>query len=793
MFVNSHNEAYFIMLKLYFLKDEIVENQYIIFPNKTYIIGRKGKGADIQIEHPFISAQHLCLSITENGQIQLSDNGSTHGTFLNSFQKPLTQKEKYHIKTQDTVFLALNSGISIRFSIEDESQKNAKISDFFQQNAKITIGRASDNTIVLAHPTVSRHHAHIYKENGRFVLQENAARNGTFVNGHIIKEAQIITEKDWIQIGPYQFSLETPQSEIISHQNAHIAAIIAKDLLTTLPNKSNILDLRGINIPIPEGEMIAIMGPSGCGKSTFINALSGNFPANPENGSIKIWGFELNQANFPYLKQFIGFVPQENIVHENLRVSQCLYYAAKLKLPDATDEERIQRIEEVLNQLQLNDNQSIGLKEKMISQLSGGQKKRISIAIELLSKPSVLFLDEPTSPLDPQTIDDFLSCLRNLTKAKSGEIATTIVVVTHKPEDLAYMDKVMFLATGGFLTYYGEVEGLKPYWQVENIKDIYAKTDTIEKGKAQTAIWQQSNKIKTLAKYHPQQEKQQATRKEDSPFRQFYWLSKRYFSLKTNDFANTLLLLVQAPVIAILMCFMFEKISLSWVFMMAISALWFGTNNAGREIVGEMPIYLRERMFNLQIIPYILSKLSVLTAFSVLQIGSFLAILSLKFTLPNAAILFLIMFVLSLTAILLGLLISVSVKNNTQVMTTIPLILIPQILLAGVLSEVKGGMEYVSFLSLLRWGTSAFSDAIGQVSISQICTNLAHNAQKCTDKLPNLTSNPTHSLQSEMQIHALKLPWTEDLAILLVFMLVFLGSVILLLKRKDPFLKLKRK
>jgi ABC transport system ATP-binding/permease protein len=779
------------MFKINIYKEEILENQYIISPNKKYIIGRKGKGADIELEHPFISAQHLSVELSENSEIFISDIGSTHGSFLNSFQNPLPKSERRTLIQQDLVYLALNSGLSLQIVFENENNLEAKITDFFQHHPKISIGRAADNLIVLAHPTVSRYHAYLYKEGNLFFVKEIAARNGTFVNGQLITESQSINATDWIQVGPYQFCLETPQTEIISHKNSQTAAIIAKDLVTTLPNGSNILDLRGINIPIPEGEMIAIMGPSGCGKSTFINALSGNFPANPENGSIKIWGFELNQTNFSYLKQFIGFVPQENIVHENLRVRECLFYAAKLKLPDATEEERNQRIWEVLTQLQLNENQSLGLQEKMIAALSGGQKKRICIAIELLSKPSVLFLDEPTSPLDPQTIDEFLLCLRNLTQGKPGEKGTTIIMVTHKPEDLAYMDKLMFLATGGFLTYYGDIQGVKPYFEVENVKDIYAKTDTIEKGKVQTLRWQQSEKIKNISKYHSQNEKEQAIPKADSPFRQFYWLSKRYFTLKTNDFGNTFLMLLQAPIIAVLMCFMFEKISLSLVFMMAISAVWFGTNNAGREIIGEMPIYVRERMFNLRIIPHILSKISVLMAFSVLQIVGFLAILSLKFSLPNLKILFLLLLTLSLAAILLGLLISAAVKNNEQVMTTIPMILIPQILLAGVLSEVKGGLEILSRFTLLRWTTAGLADAIGEIPSTEICTNAAHKVQKCADSLPNLTKLPAHQLQSEMQISTFEWTWLENMQVLCLFIIAFFIATTFILKRKDPFRKLK--
>jgi ABC-type multidrug transport system ATPase subunit len=177
------------------------------------------------------------------------------------------------------------------------------------------------------------------------------------------------------------------------------------------------------------------MGPSGCGKTTLLKVLNGETPST--EGRVLISGLDLDE-NYDYVKTLIGYVPQDDIIHRELTVDQTLYYAARLRMGQVDPELMANKIEQVLSALKIVDHRS-----KPVSKISGGQRKRVSIAVEILTDPLILFLDEPTSPLDPQTIEEFLSILKDL--SLNG---TTVVMVTHKPEDLLYMDSVIFMAEG---------------------------------------------------------------------------------------------------------------------------------------------------------------------------------------------------------------------------------------------------------------------------------------------------------------------------------------------------------
>ena len=204
------------------------------------------------------------------------------------------------------------------------------------------------------------------------------------------------------------------------------------------------------------------MGPSGCGKSTLLKTLNGDAPAT--SGKVFLFNLELI-SNYNYLKTQIGYVPQDDIVHKELRVYECLYYTAKLRLDNVSDIEINQKIDQILKELNIYE-----IKNNLVGEISGGQRKRVSIAVELLTDPLLLFLDEPTSPLDPQTVEDFLDILKRL-----ADKGTTVIMVTHKPEDLAYMDEVIFMAEGGNLVYYGDTNRFKEYFEVENAVSVFPK------------------------------------------------------------------------------------------------------------------------------------------------------------------------------------------------------------------------------------------------------------------------------------------------------------------------------
>ena len=273
------------------------------------------------------------------------------------------------------------------------------------------------------------------------------------------------------------------------------------------------------------------------------------------------------------------------------------------------------------------------------------------------------------------------------------------------------MDEVIFMAEGGSITYYGDSKKYKQYFNVETAVAVFTQISGVT-----ASQW-----IKKYLNPRPltqitSQDFNVKSNSNTSLFLQYYWLTMRYFRIKTNDKINSAIMLLQAPIIAILICLIFDEISSGVLFMIAISSIWLGTQNAAREIVSEKAIYKRERMFNLDIFTYLLSKITVLTFFTIIQSFLFICILSIGYgnnlvTLNNAVDAFFWMSFISVAATFLGLLLSASVNSTEKAMTIVPLILIPQIMLAGLITKVSSPLvEFLSYLTLSRWGVEGFND-----------------------------------------------------------------------------------
>lgn len=475
----------------------------------------------------------------------------------------------------------------------------------------------------------------------------------------------------------------------------------------------NKIGLQPMSLEIKPKSFVALMGPSGCGKSTLLKCLNGDNPAT--SGEVFINGLSLIE-NYDLVKKDIGYVPQDDIIHRELSVYKTLYYAAKLRLPDDTTKKEIdQRINKVLKSLKLdqhdqgNPKGQKDIKDKKVKELSGGQRKRISIAVELLTEPSILFLDEPTSPLDPETIDSFLKSLREL-----AEGGTSIVMVTHKPEDLNYVDEIVFLGVKGHLVYKGAPQKITEHFKVDTIIEVYSKMSHLDEVKNYYTAPKDGS---VSARVNPKLKKT----KPDSSIRQLYWLANRYLNIKLNDFNNLLLLLLQPIIIGGLVSLVFTEFRIGVIFLTAISAIWFGVSNSAKEIVGEMAIYKRERMFNLNINTYIISKLLVLSLIALIQVVVFVAIIHINFKL-NAITEFPetylrpfwesigFLFMVSCSATLIGLFLSSYFSTTEKVMTVVPITLMPQIMLAGVMTKLDTRLiEILSFFTLGRWGTEGFA------------------------------------------------------------------------------------
>jgi len=264
------------------------------------------------------------------------------------------------------------------------------------------------------------------------------------------------------------------------------------------------------------------------------------------------------------------------------------------------------------------------------------------------------------------------------------------------------------------MVYYGGARDYKSYFNVSAPVEVYAN---IAGEKAKYWI----NKMYAGKNNQPMPAANSRRPSSDvNVFRQFYWLLSRYLKIKTNDKLNSAIMLLQAPIIALLICIIFPDIRISVPFLMAVSAIWFGVNNAAREIVAELPIYKRERMFNVVILPYVFSKVTVLGIFALLQAIMFNLIIwacysgSLAWNDPLTGILW--MFFITVCSSLFGLLISSGSNNTEKVMSIVPIAIIPQIMLAGIVAPIQNmGVEFMSYFTFSRWGTEGFAHIQGDV------------------------------------------------------------------------------
>lgn len=323
------------------------------------------------------------------------------------------------------------------------------------------IGRALENELVVSDLQVSRHHAEFHATpDGRFEIRDLGSHNGTYVNGQPLHKSgsALIGPNDIVGVGHSTFRLVGDRLE--EFVDTGEVSFSARHLTVTVDGGKQIL--KDVSFGVPEKSLIAVIGPSGSGKSTLLKALTGYRPAN--QGDVLYDNRNLYKQ-FAELRQRIGLVPQDDILHKELTVTKALKYAAKLRFPaDTTEAERQSRIHEVLAELKLDIH-----KDKKVTSLSGGQRKRVSVALELLTKPSLIFLDEPTSGLDPGMDRDVMQLLRGL--ADDGR---TVLVVTHSVAELAICDKLLVMAPGGSVAYFGPPEEALNFFGYTTWADVFS-------------------------------------------------------------------------------------------------------------------------------------------------------------------------------------------------------------------------------------------------------------------------------------------------------------------------------
>ncbi|MGI8495554.1 MAG: ATP-binding cassette domain-containing protein [Pyrinomonadaceae bacterium] len=527
--------------------------------------------------------------------------------------------------------MVISGEVSQKIAIDQASaaQPTLLMSLNFGSKQALTIGRDDANDIKLDGLQISNKHARLVQTGGGIAVEDLNSTNGVYVNGRKITRADFKAQ-DAVQIGAFQIRVDSA-GNIGVFDTRSKTRIDSVNITKEVKNRAGggiIRLLDSVSLSIQPNEFVGLLGPSGAGKSTFMDALNGMRPAS--GGSVLINNLDLYQ-NLDALKQSIGYVPQDDIIHRELTVYKTLYFVGKLRLSgDVSKTEIDQIIDEVMDVTGLSERRDVP-----INQLSGRQRKRVSIAVELITKPSVIFLDEPTSGLDPATEEKIMKLFRQI--AESGR---TVILTTHAMENVKLFDKIVLLMRGK-LVFYGKPDEALKHVGASNFKELYDKIEEPIEERLKTAApgaekhqvteqvaedWKQkftqTPQYKTNV-YEPLKQISQAQSQGvqakhglglTGGVRQCMTLSRRYWQVLVSDKFNLFILLAQAPIVALLTAMVMDKNQPRdfAYFVLSLVSVWFGTSVAAREIIRERAVYNRERMVNLGLIPYIGSKLFIL-------------------------------------------------------------------------------------------------------------------------------------------------------------------------------------
>jgi ABC-type multidrug transport system ATPase subunit/pSer/pThr/pTyr-binding forkhead associated (FHA) protein len=633
-----------------------------------HVLGRAPE-ADFRLDHFEVSRRH-CQVECDEASVWIEDLGSQWGTRVG----PVAISKRVALKPGDVLTLG---GVRLLFDAgeiptpEELQRKSAAVvspaapavlfhgkpAQSIFLAARTTLGRDPASDVILNSPAVSRHHAVVTRGPEGFSIEDLQSSAGSFVNGHRFDRHPLVIG-DRLQLGPCYFHFDG----LALHSVDAVAggSIHARDVCQAANNRNL---LHGISLDVAPSRFVGVIGPSGAGKSSLLSILAGL--ANPTAGSVTVDGVPVSAGGGA---NHWGFVPQAEIVHAELTVSQALDFAARLRFPRATPPLELRK-------LVLQTMDQLGLRERAgtrIGDLSGGQRKRVSVAVELLARPSVLFLDEPTSGLDPATEFKLMELLRDL-----ADRGCTVLCTTHVMENVYLMDQISVIMAGHAI-FTGTPQEIRDFFGVQRLATLY---DRLEEKSPEEWI--------SLAAAPPpgpipsQIPAAAPSLGRPSLLTRLTVLLQRQLAILLSDWRNYSLLALQPLLLAALVAWVSDDVSLR-LFFAYIATFWFGCSNASQEIVREWPIYRRERIAGVTPILYVKAKLLFLGAVTAFQSLLFYATLQLFGGLGGAmswqvAALFLC----STSAVAIGCLISALARNLMQAVLAVPLILIPFIILSG--------------------------------------------------------------------------------------------------------------
>lgn len=765
----------------------------VILKGDRITVGR-ANDVDIQLPADWISVSryHATLirqgttyevydGVEQNQKRQLSRNGLLYG------QRRVGTHQSHFLEDGDELQIGQDprSLVHLKYINPHAPKRRAPsitAKSISLRGRSVEIGRNPElhqSNLYLDSPVISRRHAIIDSTGNGYTIYDKST-NGIFISrsGKIYKVngQELLQEGDLIRIGPY--GLVMHGNTLVLEECAEGLRIDAVNLyrevtqhpkslydkLRLLFNRQGLVSLRLLNhvsAPLEPGQLVALVGGSGAGKSTLLETLLGIRPVN--EGNIYLNGDDLRR-NFNIYRTQIGYVPQKDIVHSNLTVTQVLTFSAQLRLPPDTNQAAISQIvHKTLETVALSDRA-----DNLVNQLSGGQLKRVSIAVELLANPKLFFLDEPTSGLDPGLDKKVMQLLRDLAKDENR----TVVLVTHATANITLCDRVAFMGRGGNLCYFGEPQKAISFfndfvrsqgrsYQIDSFAEIYIELDKSKQEnngicpedycKRCANFFRQHSDYKMYVqnqliiessdkpgvKHAPSTSNHRSSSAESSPqqaapsvLQQLSILLQRDIQLVLADTLNLSLSLLTAPVgISLITLAIRDKapfvipddpdptiapLALRVLFVFTCAAIWVGLSGSLQTIVRESAIYLRERLVNLRILPYIFSKVLVLAGLAFVQALLMTAIILLGFDTPETQTIAwslgisITAFLTLLTSSCLGLTISCFVSNETQANTALPLLLLPQIIFSGVLFTMDGSAKFFSWFMLSRWSVGAY-------------------------------------------------------------------------------------
>ncbi|MGY4652614.1 FHA domain-containing protein [Mycobacterium sp. URHB0021] len=711
-------------------------------PGDDVVIGRDVR-ADVRLPHPAVSRAHVLLRYVDGGWIAI-DNESLNGMFVGNRRVSSTD-----VRDGTTINVGNPAGPLLTFELRGadgppaDDRRTTPPKDHGGRKiprGSTTIGNAADNDIVITDVLASRHHAILVPTAGGARIQDAVNTTGTFVNGRRVKDA-VLREGDVVTIGNVDLLYAEDVLDRRTAPAADTGGLEVRDISFAVKGNRGLLDR--ITFSAEPATLTAVIGPSDEGKPTLLNAIVGG--VRPDRGAVSFEGHDVH-ADYASLRSRIGMVPQDDLVHRQLTLNQALGYAAELRMPlDTSTADRQRVIAQVLEELQLTPHA-----ETRVEKLSGGQRKRASVALELLTGPSLLVLDEPTTGLDPALDLQVMTMLRRL--ADAGRV---VVVATHSLSCLDICDQVLLLAPGGKPAFCGPPRDIGSAMGTTDWADIYTAVDA-DPDAAQRRFLERGPQV-VEAPAHATPEKSSGRPVPIGLWRQFSAVGRRQLRLIVADRGYSVFLALLPFVLGLLTLAVagdagFGKAELNGaapneakqiLVFMNLGAVFMGTALTVRELVGERPIFRREQAAGLSASAYLAAKIVVFGMAAVVQSAVMVLIVTAPAIgkgAPQAATLlgsptfelFVGIAVTCVAASIVGLFVSALAQSGNQVLPLVVVAVMSQLVLAGAFIPVTDrALDPVSWLTPARWGlaaTASTADLTNMVAVIPSDSHWKHTA-----------------------------------------------------------------